>query len=167
MNNRKYILEDEFPKHKEKLDKIKDEIRAQGKAKSIAFSQWETFHDNPAGEQVEMEQRMSSWMYRDIRSLIKESQKLTFEALKSNPDDIVAIWKLVTIVIDDDWEEEERTFMIWGHQTPIEWRVSYDAPLVKAIIWKSKGDEIETFIWGKMKIIEVIWISRWENIITH
>ena len=153
------VLEDELYIHQEKLEKIEQDMKKQAEEKSIAFDQWETFHDNPAWEQVEMEQRMSSRQYSEIKNIVHTSKRITLDILKSIPEKQVSIGKEVVIMID---EEEEKSFMIWGHQTPIEGRISYDAPLVKAIIWLQEGDDVEFTLSWKERFIEIISVSRWK-----
>lgn len=68
---------------------------------------------------------MSSWQYMEIKGLIDNSKKLTFDVLKNTPEDVVSIGKLVVILIDD---EEEKTFMI-GMITYSNW--------CESVLWSS------------------------------
>lgn len=151
-----HILEDELPLHIDRLKNIEDEIKQQWKEKELAFSQWETFHDNPAWEQVEMEQKMSSGKLAEIKSIINKARVITFDILKKSPEDIVSIGKKVTLLIND----EEKEYIIWGYHTPIKWRISYEAPLAKSILWKEEWEEVEFKINWNSIIVEIISVSR-------
>lgn len=156
MNELFYVIDDELPLHNEKLVEIEKEIIEQWKEKKIAFSQWETFHDNPAWEQVEMEQKMSSWKLSKIKKIINNSRILTFDILKNSPEKLVSIWKKVIVKMDN----EEKEVVIWGYETPIEWRISYNCPLAKSIIWKEEWDESELNINWRIILVEILSVSR-------
>lgn len=156
MNEVIYVIEDELPGHLEKLEKIQHDMREQGKEKTIAFDQWETFHDNPAWEQVEMEQKMSSVQLQQINRIINESKKLTFAQLEMANPSIVSIGKKVALIID----EEEKSIVVWWYSTPVEWRVSYNAPLVKAILWKQIWEFVEKEINWVLREIEILNIEK-------
>ena len=150
------IIEDEYEillKEKDKLKKRESQLAAE---KHMATEQTsETRHDNPAFDEVEMQQRMLSKKVLDFSELIDNSKVLVFDVIKSSSADRVSIWK--KIELDVDWEE--KTYTIWWHQTPFDNRVSYNAPLIKPLMWKEEWDEIQVVIWWISKSVEILSIE--------
>jgi len=151
-----FLIEDEVHALKVKLDEIEDKWRSLGNEKRMAVEQTsETWHDNPAFDEVEMQQRMVSHQQWEISSILNRAKILTLSVLRSRTSNTVTIWK--KIVLDIDWEELE--YVIWGFMA-WEGRISYEAPLVKALIWMEEWEYKEVELWWKVKEIEILSITN-------
>ncbi len=70
------------------------------------------------------------------------------------PINIITIWKQVSISIDG----VEKNIIIWWYNTLVEWRFSYNSPLVKSLLWKKEWTtlSIKTPNWfKKIKILKI------------
>ena len=157
MEEKYIIIEDEHESFLKKRDEIKKRETELAWEKHMATEQTsETRHDNPAFDEVEMQQRMLSKKVLDFNELINNSRVMVFDVIRNSQSDRVSIWK--KILIDVDWEEE-REYTIGWHQTPFEDRVSYNAPLIKPLIWKEEWDVVDVTIWWVKKSIEILEIN--------
>lgn len=152
------VIEDEYPKHLEKQEEYKTENKRLANDKNEATSQTsETWHDNAAFDQVLIDERVLDSKISDFNEFISKIQVMSFEIIQKTNPDKVSIWKIITI--DDD--EEEKTYKIGWYNTPYEDRVSYNAPKIKALLWKEEWDVVEVIIaWTKrvIEILEIKWI---------
>lgn len=76
--------------------------------------------------------------------------------LSPQNNNIVSIGKIITILIDN---EEERGICIGWYETPIQGRVSYNAPIIKSLLWKRAWDFVEVVINWSQKEIEILDIK--------
>lgn len=150
------ILEDEYEIY---LSKKKELIKRESELwneKNMAVEQTsETYHDNPAFDEVEMQQRMLSKQWQDLNKILNNAKVLTLDVINSLPNDKVRVWKKV--LLDVDWEENE--FTIWWYQTPINWRISYNVPLIRPLLGREEWDDFEIVIAWKKKVIEILEID--------
>ncbi len=75
--------------------------------------------------------------------------------------EIIWIGSKVSILVSDNFWEQEESFVIWGYNTPIKGRYSYNAPIINPIIWLRVWDEVEVFINDTRKVIEILDIDLW------
>ncbi len=155
-NITKYILADEEPLWKEKIHELEESVKKAWKDTGEAAGQWSDWHDN--------------FEYDEARKRLEdESTKLRItsdafnncKVISVTEREVVAVWKKVSLIIfEQDWWEKEVQHSIWGHQTPIKWRVSYDAPLIIKLMWKPIWEYVEEVIiaWKSVDI-EIIWIE--------
>ena len=99
INQKKYyLIEDEYNYLLDEFNKLDKRWRElwEDKKKSVEQTS-ETWHDNPAFDEVEMQQRILSKKIQDLNFIINNSQILTFQILRSREIDKVVIWKKVLL----------------------------------------------------------------------
>lgn len=150
------VIEDEYPKHLEKQEEYKKENKRLAKDKNEAtFQTSETWHDNAAFDQILIDERVLDSKLADFNEFINKIQIISFNVIEKLNPDKVSIWKIVTI---DEWDEE-KTYKIGGYNTPFDDRVSYNAPKIKALLWKEEWDVIDVVIAWEKRVIEILEIE--------
>ena len=85
---------------------------------SINFSiqSSETWHDNAPLDVARLNWELASKQLREVQNIMKNTNIVSSNV----SDEIVAIWKKITVLIDNN---EEKTILIWWYQTSVHWRV--------------------------------------------
>ena len=77
----------------------------------------ETWHDNAPLDVARLNWELASKQLREVQNIMKNTNIVSSNV----SDEIVAIWKKITVLIDNN---EEKTILIWWYQTSVHWRVS-------------------------------------------
>ena len=135
---RYYFLEDEYTALMQKKKELEDQLQTEYTRKWEATEQTaNSWHDNFDYEDAERNIGMVSPRVRQIRDIIHNAQILMLNTIK-NQSNNVSIGKTVTFEID--WKVT--TAMIGWYNSPIPWRIAYNAPLGLSLIHKKTGDSI-------------------------
>lgn len=148
-----FILEDEYPFWEEKVNKLKSEYQEAWKA--IWEAAWPNcdWHDNFAFDDA---QRTFSIIGDKITRVNEILQNANIIKNTNQNSEKISIWKKVSVIINDI---EEKEFDIGGYETPINGRVSYNAPIIKPLLGKEIGDFVEIIINWSKKEIEILDIK--------
>lgn len=142
------LLQDEYDIWLQKAKDLKQEYTEAWKAIGEAAGPSCDWHDNFAFDDA---QRVFGVIWEKIQEVNKilSSGKI----ISTSEKQIVAIGKRISILIDDT---EQKDLFIGGYQTPIQGRVSYNAPIVAPLMGKEIGDFVEIELHGKKKEIEIL-----------
>lgn len=150
------LLNDEYTLLEKSKKDLEFKYREQWKRKWEACEQWaETWHDNFDFEDATRCQELIAEQIKKINLILRWVEIINISSLKSLKEDIVTIWKIVSLSIN--WKKTN--IIIWWYNTLVGWRVSYNSPLVKWILGKKEWDilNIETPKW--VKEIEILKIT--------
>lgn len=145
-----YFLKEDFDVLLQEIKAIDDCIKLAAKEMGLSCQySSETFHDNFAFEQAERDRNMWS---NHIHKLIEVRNNANIIVPGPNQGK-VSIGR--TVKIRDLSSLIEKTFQIGSYmilntkKTKETMKLSYDAPLPKALIGAKEGDQRETFLGGK------------------
>lgn len=152
------MFQDEFNLLEEKKVKLLKRLKEAGEDAWDALQQSsETWHDNAPLDVARLNWELASKQLREVQNIMKNTNIVSSNV----SDEIVAIWKKITVLIDNN---EEKTILIWWYQTSVHWRVSYNAPIVRPLIWKRIWDIEDIMLWWKLVEVEIINIIDWIDI---
>ena len=146
-----YVFPDEYEELLQKRKKIEDDIVEQGQVIwEVTTQSSETWHDNPWFDEAQRVIDLLSKQYKDINEIIKNTKVVIKENLTSTT---IKLWSKVTVEIA--WLQY--TYEIGG----INWngKISYHAPLAKAIIGKEVWDAWQFTVWKNTIEVTVISID--------
>lgn len=113
----------------------------------------ETWHDNAPMDVAKLSGELASRKLAEVQVILNQSQIVRIVS----DEGIVSMGKTVSLLVDGN----NVTYTIGGYQTPIEWRVSYNAPLIRAILGKEEGEVVYFDLNGKNIEIEILGIHPW------
>ena len=112
----------------------------------------ETWHDNAPLDAARLVWELASKKLREVQDILAHSQIVRIVS----DEEIVSMGKTVSLLVDG----KEVIYTIGWYQTPIEWRVSYNAPLIRAILGKEEGEVVHFDLNGKQVEVEILEISQ-------
>ena len=116
---------------KRRLQEVEDKLaKLLSQKQEIAVTQGDYWHDNPAFNQLEMDERALRLQIRDIRN--KLTRAVVVE--ENNQEDRVGIGSFVTIAFEEDGMEMELTIVDPETIDPSRGLISYASPLGRAIL---------------------------------
>lgn len=149
------LFQDEYEAFKQKELFLSDQYKEAGKDVGEALQQSsETWHDNAPLDVAKLSWELASRKLKEVQDILSGVQIVKIVSDES----IVSMWKRITLSIDG-WAE--LTYVIWWHQTPIEWRVSYNAPLIRPLLWKEEWEVVHFNLNGKNIEVEIIAVEMW------
>ena len=125
--------------------------QASNDARDALTQSSETWHDNAPLDVARLSWEISSKRLREVNDILSNASIVS----KTN-ELTVSIGKRIKILIDNQNIQE---IQIWWYQTPIKWRVSYNAPIIVPLIGKEIWDIVEVNINGVNKEIEILDIQ--------
>lgn len=151
-----YILEDEYPLLIQKKKTWEEQLQREYERKWEATEQTANCrHDNFDYEDAERNIGILSPRVKQIREIVHNAQIFILDTLKNDPNH-VSLGK--TVEFDMDWKQISA--MIGGYNSPIPWRIAYNAPLGTILLHKKTG-EITAFQHnGVNKTIKIVSIHQ-------
>ncbi len=150
-NSKKYLVSAEgHEKLSREIERLKQEVKEigikKGEAAGSGSAQW---HDNPAYEELEHEERRLSRKLDDLREKFAKAEIVS--AIKSG---IIGIGNIVKLKYLDSEELDE--YLITDSETsdPNAGKISYQSPLGAVLIGKKIGDVVD-FRGRKIEIINI------------
>ncbi len=153
-----YILSDEESFWKNKLNELISDYGKAWKRIGEAAGGNCDWHDNFEFDDAQRVFSIIGEKLRLVQSIISWSQIIK----EINDGIVVTIGKRVTLSVH--WWKEQ-SYTIWWYNTPVESRISYSAPVIHAILWKTEGDVIEIIIHWKKQEIEILEVSVGVNLL--
>ena len=150
-SNKKYILTAEgYTKLKENIKKLGDEVKNIGIKKGEAAGPSSDWHDNPAYEELDSQERMF------LQSLAALKDKLSMAEIVNLPtnSEYVEIGSTVRILLLKN--NKEQNFIITDPELvdPRENKISYQSPVGSKLISKKIGEIIDLPT-GPIKILDI------------
>jgi len=148
------LFPDEFEAFKEKeLFLLEDFKQAWIDVWEALQQSSETWHDNAPLDVAKLSWELASRKLREVHDILIHSQIVHIVS----DEGIVSMGKTVMLLVDG----KEVIYTIGWYQTPIGWRVSYNAPLIRAILGKEEGEVVHFDLNGKNVEVEILEISQW------
>lgn len=148
------LLKDEYSMLIAKKRALEDQYKEEWQRKATSCDQSsETWHDNFDFEDATRVQEMIASRIAQVNQILKSIEIIEIWWIVS--DSVVRIWKSVLLLID--WED--CCYNIWWYNTEVNWRIWYNSPLAKSIIWKKEWDVVEFRHWWSIKEIEIVEIA--------
>ena len=132
-----YMTKEGYAKLVARLKDLEEKIKAAGEAAGDAAGISNDWHDNPAYEQAQEEQRILSRQIEDLARRISNAKFIEEMAADIEPD-VVAIGSRVELEI----EGEKEIYFIGGSSDsdPAKGIISYNAPLAQTIMGAKTGE---------------------------
>lgn len=150
------VLDDEEILIKDKLKNLQGLFKTLWEEKGIAAT--ESAQDRKENTALDIADRAQTILSKQINELLSVLDRINVvskEQLAKLDKTIVTIWKSVKIIRDG----KEMNIKIGWYQTLVEWRISYTAPLIQALLGRKIGDIIETEINWESVEIEIAEVS--------
>lgn len=142
MKLKNYVFEDEYKELLDKRKKVENDIKEQWKIIwEVTTQSSETRHDNAWFDEAKRVLHVLSLQYKEINNTINNAKVMIRDTLNQQKDTVI-IWSKVKLKTGT----QESTYEIWWLTWP--GKISYEAPLAKAIIGKKAWD-ITQFTVGK------------------
>lgn len=127
-----------YNKLEKELDFLKNEKRREVAKRIKHAREFGDISENAEYDEAKNEQAFVEGRIQEIEHLLRNA-----EIAEESEDDVVAVGKTVTLF--DKENEEEITYHIVGsaESDPLDFKISNQSPLGKAIIGKRVGDDIE------------------------
>jgi len=132
-----YMTKEGYAKLVAKLKELEEQIREAGQAAGEAAGASCDWHDNPAYEQAQEEQRILSKQIQDLDLRIRNARFIE-DISPAEQLDTVALGSTVVVEIEGD----EETYFIGGSpdSNPSKGIISYKSPLAQTIMGCKAGD---------------------------
>lgn len=145
------ILSDELLEWKNREEKLQKEYKEAGI--SMGEAAWLNcdWHDNFAFDDAQRTFQVLGEKLNEVQNILSNASIIS----KTN-ELIVAVWHKIKILINN---QDIQEIQIWWYQTPVKWRISYNAPIVAPLIGKEIWDIVEVNINGVNKEIEILDIQ--------
>jgi transcription elongation factor GreA len=139
-----------------RLQKTEDKLaKLLSQKHEIATTQGDYWHDNPAFNQLEMDERALRLQIREIRNKLNHAVIIE----KTEQEEGIQIGSFVTIIFEEDGREMELTIVDPETIDPSKGLISYVSPLGKTILGARVGDT-RTYSVGErkfqIKIVKVV-----------
>ena len=156
------LTQEGFDKLTRELESKKEELRELGKYKSqAAANEGDTWHDNFAFEQTEINERGLIRQINELQERINTAEVIQDEKVKSS--DIVGVGSHVTVSLKFSQEEaaEELSFFLTGNfgEASSEY-VSINSPIGECIVGKRVGYEGKYTVNGNEIFVKIKSVSN-------
>ena len=155
------LTQEGFDKLTRELENKKEELRELGKYKSqAAANEGDTWHDNFAFEQTEINERGLIRQINELQERINTAEVIQDEKVKSS--DVVGVGSHVTVSLKFSQEdEEELSFFLTGNfgEASSEY-VSINSPIGECIVGKRVGYEGKYTVNGNEIFVKIKSVSN-------
>lgn len=152
-----YILPDEESLWKNKIADLKNSYNEAWKRIGEAAGSNCDWHDNFEFDDAQRAFHTIGEKLKIVQDIVSWAQLVGH----INMEPIVAIGKKVTISLN--WWPEQ-SHIIWGYDTPVNWRISYSAPLIRILLWKTIGDVADIILHWKKQEVEILDVTIGVNL---
>ena len=147
------LLPDEITSFQESYRGLEEQVKQAWKDIGEAAGPNCDWHDNFAFDDAQRVFGVLGDKFKQVEAILNNASVVT----TIEPKSVVAVGKRITISVDG---AEPKTYSIGGYQTPIKWRVSYDAPLIKPLLWHDVWEFVQYNLNGKEIEVEIINVEN-------